>query len=75
MTDPLSKMMSSRDWILADGATGTTLFNMGLSAGDAPEFWNVDHKDRVTALYQGSVDAGVDVFHIQCSFTRGDGAE
>ena len=62
MTNPLSEMLSDRDWVLADGATGTNLFNMGLSAGDAPEFWNVDHKDRVTALYKGSVDAGVDLF-------------
>ncbi len=62
MTDRLTEMLGSRDWLLADGATGTNLFNMGLSAGDAPEFWNVDHVDRVTALYQGSVDAGVDLF-------------
>ena len=62
MTDPLTDLLSRRDWLLADGATGTNLFNMGLSAGDAPEFWNVDHTDRVTALYQNSVDAGVDLF-------------
>ena len=60
MSNPLVDMLSGRDWILADGATGTNLFNMGLSAGDAPEFWNVDHVDRVTELYSGSVDAGVD---------------
>ena len=62
MSNPLVDMLSGRDWILADGATGTNLFNMGLSAGDAPEFWNVDHVDRVTELYSGSVDAGVDLF-------------
>ena len=62
MTDPLTDLLSRRDWLLADGATGTNLFNMGLSAGDAPEFWNVDHTDLVTALYQNSVDAGVDLF-------------
>ena len=62
MPDLLSDLLASRDWLLADGATGTTLFNMGLSSGDAPEMWNVDHPDRVTALYQGSVDAGCDLF-------------
>ena len=62
MPDLLSDLLASRDWLLADGATGTTLFNMGLSSGDAPEMWNVDHSDRVTALYQGSVDAGSDLF-------------
>ncbi len=62
MTGILEDLLASRDWILADGATGTNLFNMGLSAGDAPEFWNVGHVDRVRALYSGSVDAGVDLF-------------
>ncbi len=62
MTDALSAMLSERDWILADGATGTNLFNMGLSSGDAPEMWNVDHADRVTLLYTQAVDAGSDLF-------------
>ena len=62
MSDPLSDFLSERSWLLADGATGTNLFNMGLTAGDAPEFWNVDHPERITALYKGSVDAGSDIF-------------
>jgi 5-methyltetrahydrofolate--homocysteine methyltransferase len=62
MTNALSKLLSTRDWLLADGATGTTLFNMGLQSGDAPEFWNFEHRDRITALYQGAVDAGSDLF-------------
>ncbi|QYK40658.1 MAG: betaine--homocysteine S-methyltransferase [Paracoccaceae bacterium] len=62
MTDPLSRLLADRDVLLLDGATGTNLFNMGLSAGDPPEFWNVDHPDRITALYRGAVDAGSDVF-------------
>ncbi len=62
MADRLSEALKTRDWLLADGATGTNLFNMGLSAGDAPEFWNVEHIDRVQLLYAGSVDAGVDIF-------------
>lgn len=62
MTDVLSHLLASRDWLLADGATGTTLFNMGLAAGEAPEMWNEEHPDRIRALYQGSVGAGVDLF-------------
>ena len=62
MTDALTQMLSERDWILADGATGTNLFNMGLSSGDAPELWNVDAPDKIRALYRGSVDAGSDLF-------------
>ena len=62
MTDRLSAYLATHDWILADGATGTNLFNMGLSAGDAPEFWNIDRISDVTALYKGAVDAGSDLF-------------
>lgn len=62
MTNALSRLLESRDWLLADGATGTTLFNMGLQSGDAPELWNVDHPDRITQLYRGAVDAGSDIF-------------
>ena len=62
MTDPLSRMMAGRDWLMADGATGTALFNMGLTAGDAPELWNVDRPDSIRALYRGAVEAGSDLF-------------
>jgi 5-methyltetrahydrofolate--homocysteine methyltransferase len=62
MTDPLSALLAERDWLLADGATGTTLFNMGLQSGDAPELWNIDHPDRIATLYRGAVEAGSDLF-------------
>ncbi|SDW45198.1 5-methyltetrahydrofolate--homocysteine methyltransferase [Ruegeria halocynthiae] len=62
MTNALSTLLETVDVILADGATGTNLFNMGLQPGDAPELWNVDASDKIRALYQGSVDAGSDMF-------------
>ena len=62
MTDALSDLLATRDWVLADGATGTTLFNMGLSSGDAPELWNADAPDKIRALYSGAVEAGSDLF-------------
>lgn len=62
MTDALSRLLSTRDWLLADGATGTSLFNMGLQSGDSPELWNELHPDRIAALYKGAVDAGSDIF-------------
>lgn len=62
MTSPLSRMLEERDWILADGATGTNLFNMGLAAGEAPELWNFDEPEKIKALYRGAVDAGSDLF-------------
>ena len=62
MSDLLSRLLAERDWLMADGATGTNLFNMGLSSGDAPEMWNIEHPDRIRALYRGAVDAGSDIF-------------
>ncbi len=65
MTDAenaLATMLKGRDWILADGATGTNLFNMGLSSGEAPELWNVEQPDKIRALYRGAVEAGSDLF-------------
>ncbi|WP_323036331.1 betaine--homocysteine S-methyltransferase [Pararhodobacter sp.] len=61
-TNPLSALLEERGFLMADGATGTNLFNMGLSSGDAPEFWNVDHPDRITKLYTDAVEAGSDLF-------------
>jgi 5-methyltetrahydrofolate--homocysteine methyltransferase len=62
MTDALTSLLRSRDWLLTDGATGTTLFNMGLSSGDAPELWNETAPDRIKTLYRGAVEAGSDLF-------------
>ena len=62
MSNALTTLLDSNDWLLADGATGTTLFNMGLMSGDAPELWNADHPDRITKLYSGAVEAGSDLF-------------
>jgi 5-methyltetrahydrofolate--homocysteine methyltransferase len=62
MTDALTRLLSERDWLLTDGATGTALFNMGLQSGDAPELWNVDKPENITKLYEGAVNAGSDIF-------------
>ena len=60
--DALSKLLSTRDWLMADGATGTNLFNMGLEAGEPPEFWNTDRPDSIRNLYRSAVQAGSDIF-------------
>jgi len=62
MKDPIAEMLAEKGWLLADGATGTNLFNMGLEAGEAPELWNDTHPEKITALYQGAVGAGSDLF-------------
>src|ERR1700674_1525452 len=61
MRSSLAALLASRPVLLADGATGTNLFNMGLTSGDAPERWNETHPDRIGALHQSFVDAGADI--------------
>ena len=47
-----TEALSSRPWLLADGATGTNYFQMGLESGDAPEMWNLEHPERVRSLHR-----------------------
>lgn len=54
-------LLKSRDWLLADGATGTNLFAAGLQSGDAPELWNEDHPDRIRTLHRKFIEAGSDI--------------
>lgn len=62
MTNPLQELLAEKGTLLADGATGTNLFDMGLMSGDAPELWNTDEPAKITALYRGAVEAGSDLF-------------
>lgn len=61
MINKLSDRLKESKILLADGATGTNLFAMGLETGDSPELWNTDHPDRITKLHQSFVDAGSDI--------------
>jgi methionine synthase I (cobalamin-dependent) len=53
--------LSTRPWLLADGATGTNYFQMGLESGDAPEMWNFEHPERVRSLHKRFIEAGADI--------------
>lgn len=57
----LDRLLAEKGVLLADGATGTNLFKMGLTSGDAPELWNDTHPDRIRALHRSFVEAGADV--------------
>ncbi len=61
MTDKLTALLADRPWLLADGATGSNLFDRGLQSGDAPELWNADHPERVAGLQRAFVEAGADI--------------
>jgi methionine synthase I (cobalamin-dependent) len=57
----LATLLAERPVLLADGATGTNLFDQGLESGMAPEIWNVEHPERIRALYRSFLDAGSDI--------------
>jgi methionine synthase I (cobalamin-dependent) len=57
----LATLLAQGRPLLADGATGTNLFEMGLTSGDSPELWNVTCPDRIHALHRSFVDAGADI--------------
>ncbi|MCX2722987.1 betaine--homocysteine S-methyltransferase [Roseibium salinum] len=57
----LEDLLARKGALLADGATGTNLFDMGLVSGDAPELWNVEEPEKIKALHQSFVDAGADI--------------
>jgi methionine synthase I (cobalamin-dependent) len=61
MPDRLTPLLAERPWLLADGATGSNLFNRGLQSGDAPELWNSAHPARIAELQRAFVQAGADI--------------
>ena len=61
MKQTFEHILATRDWLLADGATGTNLFHAGLETGYPPELWNVEYPDRVTTLHARFIAAGADI--------------
>lgn len=61
MTNALIDLINKKGPLLADGATGTNLFEMGLEAGGAPELWNDELPENIKALHRGFVEAGSDI--------------
>ena len=59
--NPLIDLLAEKGVLLADGATGTNLFEMGLEAGEAPELWNETAPEKITKLHQDFVEAGADI--------------
>ena len=57
----LAELLNSKRVLLADGATGTNLFDMGLTSGDAPEMWLELYPERIRALHRSFVEAGSDI--------------
>ncbi|MBW3095765.1 betaine--homocysteine S-methyltransferase [Pseudohoeflea coraliihabitans] len=59
--NPLAELLAEKGVLLADGATGTNLFAMGLESGEAPEMWLESAPEKIVKLHQDFVDAGADI--------------
>ncbi len=57
----IEKLISDKGCLIADGATGTNLFSMGLDSGHPPELWNIEFPERVYSNHQSFIDAGSDL--------------
>ena len=53
--------------LVADGATGTNLQDLGLPAGAQTEDWIFEHPERILELEKQFVDAGADII-LTCTF-------
>jgi len=51
-------LLSTSDYLLADGAIGTMLMSLGLDHGEAPEKWNLTHPDKVRIVHRSYIQAG-----------------
>ena len=59
--EKLSACLAQKGWLLADGATGTNLFRVGLETGYPPELWNFEAPEKISALHNDFIDAGADI--------------
>lgn len=57
----ISDKIRERGILVSDGAWGTLLMAQGLTAGECPERWNVDHPDAVRSIAARYVAAGSDI--------------
>ena len=61
MGNVLADLLSERDYLIADGATGTNMMARGLPAGRPPDLWNADGTEHVTWLHENMIAAGADI--------------
>ena len=48
--NPLAKIIATKVWCVADGATGTNLFRRGLETDYPPELWSVERPGDILWL-------------------------
>ncbi len=59
--EKIISLINEKGYLLADGATGTNLFDMGLESGYPPELWNEEKPDLVSINHKNFIEAGSDI--------------
>lgn len=57
----LEDLLGARGVLVADGAMGTALFDLGLESGGCPELLNVERPDLIHKVHAGYLEAGADI--------------
>ena len=60
-SEEIINLINENGYLLADGATGTNLFDVGLEAGYPPELWNEERPDLVSTNHKNFIEAGSDI--------------
>lgn len=61
MTTQLSDLLAGGGTVLADGATGTQMFKLGLGDGAPPETWNDTVPENVLTVHREYIEAGAQI--------------
>ena len=56
-----TELLTTGRTLVADGATGTVLFDLGLESGGCPELLNVERPDLIGKVHRGYIEAGADI--------------
>ncbi len=60
---PLHERLTAGETLVADGATGTVLLEMGLELGECPESVCLEQPETLETIARQYVDAGADIVH------------
>lgn len=61
MKAKLAELLAANEVAVADGGMGTMLFASGLSHGDCPELWNVEHPEAIQGVHRSYIEAGAQI--------------
>lgn len=61
MRTSFEELIENNEYVLADGAMGTMLFDMGLAQGEPPERWNLERPDLVRLVHREYAAAGAQI--------------